>query len=83
MPPVVADGGHQDRAAAALKENRRYPDRSNDRKYLLQGLVKCAACGAACTGHTAGKNGKTCHYYTCRFGKTHNFGSAVPTSRRT
>ncbi len=27
--------------------------------------MKCVACGAACTGHIAGKNGKTYHYYTC------------------
>ncbi len=69
MPPVLADGGLQDQAAAALTENRRYPNRKNARKYLLRGLVKCEACGAACTEHPAGKNGKTYHYYTCRAGR--------------
>ncbi len=69
VPPVLADRGLQERAAAALTENRRYPDRKNERKYLLRGLVKCAACGAACTGHPAGRRGKTYHYYTCRAGR--------------
>ncbi|HZF58096.1 MAG TPA: recombinase family protein [Rubrobacter sp.] len=78
VPPVLADRGLQDRAAAALTENRRYPDRKKDRRYLLRGLVKCAACGAACTGHPAGKNGKTYHYYTCRAGRTNNFGMGRP-----
>lgn len=78
VPPILADGGLQDRAAAALTENRRYPDRKNARRYLLRGLVKCAACGAACTGHPAGKNGKTYHYYTCRAGRTNNFGTGRP-----
>lgn len=37
---------------------------------LLRGLVKCVTCGAACTGHPAGKNGKTYYYYyTCRAGR--------------
>jgi site-specific DNA recombinase len=67
VPPVLADGGLQDQAAA-LTENRRYPNRKNARKYLLRGLVKCAACGAAGTEHPADKNGKT-YYYTCRAGR--------------
>jgi site-specific DNA recombinase len=69
VPPVLADGGLQDQAAAALTENRRYTNRKNARKYLLRGLVKCEACGAAWTEHPAGKNGKTYHYYTCRAGR--------------
>jgi hypothetical protein len=68
VPPIFsgADSGLQERAAAALTEHKRYPDRKKDRKYLLRSLVKCAACGAACTRHTASKNSKTYHYYTCR-----------------
>jgi site-specific DNA recombinase len=68
VPPILSPE-IQERAAAVLKENKRYPDRKNARKYLLRGLVKCGACGAACTGHPAGKNGKTYHYYTCRAGR--------------
>ena len=66
---AVVEPEIQERAKIALTENKRYPDRKNARKYLLRGLVKCAACGAACTGHPAGKNGKTYHYYTCRAGR--------------
>jgi site-specific DNA recombinase len=40
VPPVLADRVLQDRAAAALTKNRRYPDRKKDRRYLLRGLVK-------------------------------------------
>lgn len=47
----------------------RYPDRAKDRRYLLRGLVKCARCGAACTGPPAAGRGKAYHYYTCRAGR--------------
>jgi recombinase len=50
VPPILDDSGLQDRAAEALKDNTHYPDHAKDRRYLLQGLVKCATCGAACTG---------------------------------
>ena len=67
-----------------LQENRRYPNRKNARRYLLHGLVECAACDAACMGHPAGKNGKTYDddYYTCRAGRP-NAGGAFYTNRPT
>ncbi len=68
MTTIVEPEIHE-RVKIALIENKRYPNRKNARKYLLRGLVKCAECGAACTGHPAGKNGKTYHYYTCRAGR--------------
>jgi hypothetical protein len=33
--PVIVDGALQERAQAVLAENKRYPNRKNDRKYLL------------------------------------------------
>jgi site-specific DNA recombinase len=60
-----------------VKENRRYPNRKRDRRYLLRGLVKCATCGAACTGHPAGSRGKTYHYYTCRAGRPYRGGDGL------
>jgi site-specific DNA recombinase len=68
----------QELAMAALKENKRYPDRKNDRKYLLRSYVQCATCGGACTGHSASRRGKKYHYYACRAAKTHNFGVVPP-----
>lgn len=79
---AVVEPEIQERVKIALTENKRYPDRNNARKYLLRGLVKCAACGAACTGHIAGKNGKTYHYYTCLAGRPYAAGTAF-TSRPT
>ena len=76
--PILDDQVVQERAAAALMENKRYPNRKNDRRYLLRGLVKCAACGAACTGHSATRRGKKYHYYTCHAGRTKNFGTGRP-----
>jgi site-specific DNA recombinase len=77
VPPILADEGLQDQAAMAVKENRRYPNRKKDRRYLLRGLVKCATCGAACTGHPAGSRGKTYHYYTCRAGRPYRGGDGL------
>ena len=78
VPPVLTDAGLQERAGAALTENKRYPDRKNNRKYLLRGLVKCATCGAACTGHCAKRRGKKYYYYACRTAKNYNFGTTTP-----
>jgi len=64
VAPILDDQGIQERAQAVLTENKRYPNRKNDRRYLLRGLVKCAACGAACSGHPATSRGKKFHYYT-------------------
>jgi site-specific DNA recombinase len=78
VTPILDDQWIQQRAAAALTENKRYPNRKNDRRYLLRGLVKCAACGATCSGHPATSRGKKFHYYTCNAGRTNNFGSGRP-----
>ena len=76
--PAVVEPGLQERAIAVFEENNRYPDRKNDRRYLLRGLVRCATCGGACTGHDSWSRGKTYHYYACRAAKTYNFGVAPP-----
>lgn len=76
--PLLNEQGIQERTAATLKENKRYPNRKNDRRYLLRGLVKCATCDAACSGHPATSRGNRFHYYTCRVGRTNNFGTGTP-----
>jgi site-specific DNA recombinase len=76
--PAVVEPGLQDQAMAVLMENKRYPNRKNDRRYLLRGLARCATCGAACTGHQSNRRGKKYHYYACNAAKTYNFGAAAP-----
>ena len=76
--PAVVGLGLQERAIAVLEEKSSHPDRKNERKYLLRGLVRCATCGGACTGHNSWSRGKTYHYYACRAAKTYNFGAATP-----
>jgi site-specific DNA recombinase len=76
--PAVVEPGLQERAIAVLGENKRYPDRKEDRRYLLRGLVRCATCGGACTGHSSARRGKKYHYYACKAAKTYNFGAAPP-----
>src|SRR5918996_6014809 len=76
--PAVVEPGLQERAIAVFEENNRYPDRKNDRRYLLRGLVRCATCSGACTGHSSTRRGKKYHYYACRAAKTYNFGMAPP-----
>jgi site-specific DNA recombinase len=76
--PAVVEPGLQERAIAVLGENKRYPDRKEDRRYLLRTLVRCATCGGACTGHSSARRGKKYHYYACRAAKTYNFGVAPP-----
>jgi site-specific DNA recombinase len=76
--PAVLEPGLQERAMAVLEENSRYRNRKNDRRYLLRGLVRCATCSGACTGHSSTRRGKKYHYYACRAAKTHNFGMAPP-----
>ena len=63
--PAIAEDGLQERAEAVLAENKRYPNRELDRKYLLRGLIKCEVCGFACTGRTSTSNGKKYSYYGC------------------
>jgi site-specific DNA recombinase len=75
---AVVEPELQERAMVMLKENKRYPDRKNYRKYLLRSLVKCTTCGGACTGHAAKRRGKNYHYYACRAAKSHDFGTVPP-----
>jgi site-specific DNA recombinase len=73
--PAVVDATLQERAKVALTQNKRYPHRKGYRKYFLSGLAKCAACGAAYSGHTSTKRGKKYHYYTCHASRTNNLGA--------
>jgi site-specific DNA recombinase len=45
--PAVVEPGLHERAIAVLGENKRHPNRENNRRYLLRGLVRCATCGGA------------------------------------
>jgi site-specific DNA recombinase len=76
--PAIVDAALQERAQTTLTENKRYPNRKNRRKYLLSGLVTCAVCGSACGGHPTTRKGKKYYYYTCRAGRTNNFGKGRP-----
>ena len=76
--PAIVDAAAQNRAQITLTENKRYPHRKNDRRYLLAGLVKCAECGSGCGGHPTTRKGKSYYYYTCRAGRTNNFGKGRP-----
>ena len=78
--PAVVDAGLQQRAIKALAENKRYPNRKNDRRYLLRGLVSCETCGYACTGRTSSARGKRYSYYCCVTSRSERDvgGSRVP-----
>jgi hypothetical protein len=76
--PVLDNQDIQERAQIALKENKRYPNRDNNRRYLLRGLVKGATRGSACTGQSAIRRDKKYHYYICYVGRTKNFGTGRP-----
>ena len=76
--PAVVEPGLQEKAIAILGENKRYPNRENDRRYLLRGLVRCTTCGGACTGHSSARRGKKYFYYACKAATTYNFGMAPP-----
>jgi site-specific DNA recombinase len=76
--PAIVDAALQERAQITLTENKRYPRRKNDRKYLLSGLVMCAVCGSLCSGHPTTRKGKKYFYYTCRASRTNNFGAGRP-----
>lgn len=83
MVPAVVDAGLQQRAIEALAENKRYPNRENDRRYLLRGLVGCETCGYACTGRTSTARGKRYSYYCCVTSRSERGvgGSRVPPHR--
>ena len=56
--PAIVEPRLQEKALSRLEENKRYCGGKKGRKYLLAGLVKCAACGFACVGHPATSRGK-------------------------
>jgi site-specific DNA recombinase len=76
--PIIVEPALQERAKITLTENKRYPRRKNDRKYLLSGLVTCGECGSMCGGHPTTRKGKKYFYYTCRASRTNNFGKGRP-----
>ena len=78
VPPILDEPGLQERAETALRRNKRYPDRKNDRDYLLSGLIRCEHCGGAVAGHPTGSRGKKYHYYVCRAGRTKALNNGVP-----
>jgi site-specific DNA recombinase len=76
--PAVIEPGIQERAVTTLKQNKRYPDRKIDRDYLLSGLIRCAHCGGAVTGHPTSSRGKQYHYYVCHAGRTESTNIGDP-----
>lgn len=68
----------QEKALSRLEENKRYCGGKKGRKYLLAGLVKCAACGFACVGHPATSRGKKYYYYRCIDGKAQRLPKGPP-----
>jgi site-specific DNA recombinase len=76
--PAIVSPELQERAKAVLAENKRRPDRQGDRDYLLSGLIKCAVCGSACTGHSTSTRGRKYHYYVCFDGRGERFRKGPP-----
>lgn len=63
--PAIVSPELQQRARAALGENKRRPRREDSRRYLLAGLVRCETCGYGCSGHATWGRGKRYSYYSC------------------
>jgi site-specific DNA recombinase len=66
--PAIVSPALQERAVAALAENKRYAGgKARRRDYLLRGLVYCSECNAVYvgTGGTSAKVNKTYSYYSC------------------
>jgi site-specific DNA recombinase len=80
--PAIVEGALQQRAIARLAENKRYPNRKNDRNYLLRGIVRCEVCGFACTGRTSSarvSEGKRKYsYYGCISNRTDRANGVLP-----
>ena len=76
--PAIMESGLQEKALSRLEENKRYSSGKEGRKYLLAGLVKCAACGFACVGHATSSRGKKYHYYRCINRKTEQLPKGPP-----
>jgi len=74
--PAIVSPELQERARAALRENKRRPNREGNRRYLLGGLVRCETCGYGCSGHATWGKGKRYSYYSCITNKP---GKAVKT----
>jgi site-specific DNA recombinase len=67
--PAIVSPELQERARAALRENKRRPNREGNRRYLLGGLVRCETCGYGCSGHATWGKGKRYSYYSCILNK--------------
>ena len=80
--PAIITPNLQERAKAALSQNKRYRNRKTDRRYLLAGLVKCAVCGFACVGHPSTTGGKKYHFYACSERSTERVRKDPPPHRR-
>ncbi|CAN5756008.1 hypothetical protein BH24ACT18_BH24ACT18_04120 [soil metagenome] len=76
--PTITESGLQERARAALVENKRYPNRKNDRRYLLRGLTTCEGCCFACAGRTTTSAGKKYPYYGCVSNRAERSAKANP-----
>ena len=65
--PAIVSPTLQERALAALTENKRYAGGKKGRNYLLRGLVWCAHCGTTYGGNGSSPPGteKRYHYYSC------------------
>jgi len=76
--PAIVSPELQERARAALRENKRRPNRDGNRRYLLAGLVRCETCGYGCSGHATWGKGKRYSYYTCITNKPRRAVSTAP-----
>jgi site-specific DNA recombinase len=59
-----------ERTRRTLAENRRAPVRRDEkrtegRRYLLSGLIRCGVCANPCTAHSVTNGGKRWQYYAC------------------
>jgi site-specific DNA recombinase len=69
VPPLITEATWR-RALAQLATNRKMTAREGERRYLLRGLVHCAACAAlgrssAYVGNTQTADGREYPYYRC------------------
>ncbi len=80
--PTIVEPALQQRAIARLAENKRYPNRRGDRKYLLRGIVRCEVCGFAYTGRTSSARisggTKRYSYYGCVSYRTDRANGVLP-----
>ena len=62
--PAIVEPALRQKALAHMAEDRRFSGGRPHREYLLRGLVRCARCGACCSGGTSASNGYRYHYYS-------------------